>query len=80
MPIHEYRCPECGEIREALILPGGQEEAVLCERCDSTRMERVLSAHSAPPAFVRPKGQTCCGRTEQCGSPPSGSGKTCCQT
>jgi putative FmdB family regulatory protein len=79
MPIYEYQCQECGGIQESLVLPGGSEGSVQCQRCGAANMGRVLSAHTAQPTFSRPKGQTCCGRTEQCDSPPTGSGKTCCQ-
>jgi putative FmdB family regulatory protein len=79
MPIYEYRCPDCGGIQESIIMAGTYGEPVPCGSCGCTSTERILSAHVSPPAFVRPKGQTCCGRTEQCGSPPTGSGKTCCQ-
>jgi putative FmdB family regulatory protein len=77
MPIYEYQCPECGGIQETLILPGGQEETVQCRHCGASGMQRVLSAHAAPPTFRRPHGQTCCGREERCSTPPCSSGGTC---
>lgn len=69
MPLFEYRCPECAEQFELLVRNG---EAARCPRCDSTRIEKLLSAASArvgaalpiagqcPPPEAPPCGPGCC--------------------
>jgi len=44
MPIYEFRCKDCGEVFEELIL--GKEE-VKCKKCGSSKVEKLMSA----PAF-----------------------------
>jgi len=41
MPIYEYRCCNCGEVFERLIL--GLGEGVQCPRCGHTEVEKLLS-------------------------------------
>lgn len=78
MPIYEYQCPDCGNIQEALVLQGGADGfAPSCGRCGGRSMTRVMSAHSAPVSFSRPKGQTCCGKEERCDTPPCSAGGGC---
>lgn len=45
MPTYEYRCPKCGETftrRESMSEHG--QTSVLCPKCQSADVERVLSA------------------------------------
>ncbi len=41
MPIYEYRCKECGNEFEELIL--GKEENISCPKCKSSNISRLLS-------------------------------------
>ncbi|MBW2617328.1 MAG: zinc ribbon domain-containing protein [Deltaproteobacteria bacterium] len=41
MPIYEYKCQECGQRFETLILSPGEE--VHCQKCGSISVERQLS-------------------------------------
>ena len=41
MPIYEYKCQECGQRFETLILT--PSEKVHCRKCDSRSVERQLS-------------------------------------
>lgn len=77
MPMFEYQCRQCGEIKEVLVFPESDEGAIICAHCGSPDMERILSAHTSPPAYSRPKGQTCCGREERCEAPPCSTGGSC---
>lgn len=45
MPIFEYECAECGA-RFELLVRGGTR--VACRQCDSTRVERLMSAAARP--------------------------------
>jgi putative FmdB family regulatory protein len=45
MPIYEYKCGDCGENFEALVM--GSEDAVECEKCGSKKLERQMSCFSS---------------------------------
>ena len=78
MPIYEYRCPDCEAVNEVIVMSGDNPEPLSCEKCGAAGMERIMSAHSTPSAYDRPKGMTCCGREERCDKPPCDSGGPCC--
>lgn len=44
MPIFEYRCRECGERFEELVLGPAPEEPVECQHCHSRETEKLMSA------------------------------------
>lgn len=44
MPIYEYKCCDCGQEYEALVM--GSEDAVECEKCGSQKKERQMSCFS----------------------------------
>jgi putative FmdB family regulatory protein len=41
MPIYEYRCENCKEEFEKLVL--GSEEGISCPSCNGTRVKRLMS-------------------------------------
>lgn len=44
MPIFEFKCTNCGEFIEVLVMgSSGDEEEIRCPKCDSQSFERVLS-------------------------------------
>ena len=43
MPIHDYRCNQCGRVSEILVRVSA-DEAVRCPECGSEDMERLISA------------------------------------
>jgi len=76
MPIYEYQCKSCGAVSEVFSNVGSHSDALTCKNCGSPEMDKLLSAASIPTLPQRQAGKTCCGRDEQCGSPPGG--KSCC--
>lgn len=44
MPIYEYRCLDCRNKVEILVLPGSQATTPTCPRCGGTRMQRLMSS------------------------------------
>jgi len=45
MPIYEYICSDCSEKCELLLL--SSEDAAVCPKCGSRRLNRVMSTFSA---------------------------------
>jgi len=45
MPIFEFKCSQCEEFFEVLLM-GDQDNEVQCPKCGSERFERVLSTTS----------------------------------
>ena len=44
MPIYEYKCHDCGQISELLVLK--KDEVVSCLSCNSQNLEKLMSAHN----------------------------------
>jgi putative FmdB family regulatory protein len=49
MPLFDYKCKKCGHVTEFLE-SSGNKEAHRCEKCNSTRMEKMVSAFSVSSA------------------------------
>ena len=78
MPIYEYRCNQCGEVSEILVLAGSDDEVLACKKCGSSDLEKILSASSFTFSNgSRAPGTTCCGRSERCAAPPCSTGGMC---
>ncbi len=43
MPIYEFRCSDCSELFELLVVKQGEEVELTCPKCQSENFERVLS-------------------------------------
>jgi len=76
MPIYTYKCQECGETFEFLMMKNSEEPR--CPKCGGIKVEKQFTA----PASIRrgnsnQEGITCCGRTERCDSPPCSSDGIC---
>ena len=72
MPIFEYRCSECSEVSEFIVL--GKEETLSCRKCGSQNLVKLMSAHNAPASGrspAEPASSGCCGAPGSCGSPGS---------
>ncbi len=69
MPLFEYRCEGCHQEFEVLVRSG---EKPACPKCESTKLEKLISAHAAhvggglsmasscPPSNAPPCSPTCC--------------------
>ncbi|MGD9016703.1 MAG: zinc ribbon domain-containing protein [Desulfobacterales bacterium] len=44
MPIFEFRCLECNDVFELLMLGGGDAVEMRCPKCKSETFERVMSS------------------------------------
>jgi len=76
MPIYEYQCKSCGAVSEIFSNVAAHSDSLTCKKCGGPELDKMLSAASIPTLPQRQAGKTCCGRDEQCGSPPGG--KSCC--
>ncbi len=45
MPIYEFRCLDCSQFFEVLVL-GTEDQSISCPHCSQTHFERVLSTTS----------------------------------
>lgn len=43
MPIYEFRCVECKNIFEELVMGSNENNEICCPKCKSTSFERVVS-------------------------------------
>ncbi len=43
MPIFEFKCTECEEFFEVLVMKNSSDEEIKCTKCKSQEFERVLS-------------------------------------
>ena len=57
MPMYEYECKKCGHKFETLVQ--SSEEKPKCEKCGSTRLEKLLSTFAAGPARESTSGGSC---------------------
>lgn len=48
MPIYEYRCTQCGRKTTVLTLRASEVVHPTCERCGSTRLDRLMSRFAMP--------------------------------
>jgi putative FmdB family regulatory protein len=59
MPIYEFKCKNCGEVFEELVL--GKEDGISCHKCGSKKVEKLMSAVAlkCEGAFRGSKGSAC---------------------
>ena len=77
MPIYDFRCHVCGVVSEFLVANFSDSRTLACPSCGSQNLERLISAPSLLKNGANAPGTTCCGRTEQCETPPCSTGKVC---
>jgi len=66
MPIYEYKCSDCGEIFEKLVIGLRAAESVRCGSCGSRNIYRLMSRFSAGSASgggSREVGSSCAPRS-----------------
>ncbi|MCA1961818.1 MAG: hypothetical protein LDL33_13615 [Desulfomonile sp.] len=64
MPIHEFRCSNCGEVGEYLVGIGRNSDDLVCKSCGADKLERLMSAPAVSvnnQPSSRESGSTCCG-------------------
>ncbi|MBI5252058.1 MAG: zinc ribbon domain-containing protein [Desulfomonile tiedjei] len=64
MPIHEYRCSDCGGVSELLVGIGRNSDQLVCASCGGSRLEKLISAPATPvitDSVSHAGGTTCCG-------------------
>jgi putative FmdB family regulatory protein len=77
MPIYDFRCQECGNVSEFLILSSSDSRTLDCPICGSQNLEKLISAPSLLRNSANTSNTTCCGRTERCETPPCSTGERC---
>ncbi len=63
MPIYEFKCTECEEFLELLVMNKSEEEELKCPKCGAQAFERVMSrtnftmsGSSSAPSCAQPGG------------------------
>ena len=71
MPLFDFLCADCGHVAEVLVF--SENTSVLCERCGSSNLKKLMAAHSSlsgtPSGAMPGPGDTAC-----CGSSPGHAG------
>jgi len=77
MPIYDFACADCGHRFEQMCEMSAAAQ-LKCPSCGSSTVNKLVSM----PGLIRTAdraqgGQTCCGRSERCDTPPCSSGGQC---
>ncbi|MCD4718840.1 MAG: zinc ribbon domain-containing protein [Desulfobacula sp.] len=80
MPLYEFKCVDCGEHSEILII--GTQDEPACKSCGSTNMTKQISAHSsmsgpAKNSMPGPGDTACCGSSPGQAAGCAGPGSCC---
>jgi len=54
MPIHEYKCADCGEISEFIVGIGRNSDELVCRGCGGVRLECLISSSAHSIKFQLP--------------------------
>lgn len=54
MPIYEFKCQDCEETFESLVLIASAVDSVVCKHCGSGDIKKIISATSSAPAKGSP--------------------------
>jgi len=83
MPLYDFKCQDCDETCEILVISG--DDVPVCAHCGSKNLEKLMAAHSSMSGSVRsafpgPGDTACCGSAvgekSGCAGPGSCCGKT----
>ncbi len=61
MPIFEFKCKKCGEVFESFIMKGA--ENINCPKCNSSEVEKLISAPNISGSSDSAHGHSCGGHT-----------------
>ena len=78
MPIHEYKCSDCGHVSELLVGIGRNSDDLVCASCGGSGLEQLMSA---PAVSINGEPADHAGGSTCCGSNPSNKGcvpGSCC--
>jgi len=73
MPIYEYKCEDCGDVNEFIIISKDELE-MSCKSCNSKNLKKLISAHNTAAPSMDFGGNIpggCCGNPNSCGTPGS---------
>ncbi len=66
MPIYEFRCTQCNDCFEVLVLAREEEMVARCPKCGSEEFERVMSRAAVIGGASAPSGESATCRTRSC--------------
>ena len=64
MPIHEYKCINCGEVSEFMTGMGSKDDPMVCKNCGGEGFQKLMSTSSFAVNTANKKGASpvrCCG-------------------
>ncbi|MBN1573388.1 MAG: zinc ribbon domain-containing protein [Deltaproteobacteria bacterium] len=64
MPIHEYRCINCGEINEFMTKMGSKDDPMVCKSCGGEGFQKLMSTSNFAMNTTGKKNDSparCCG-------------------
>jgi putative FmdB family regulatory protein len=76
MPIYDFRCRDCGSVSE-IFVRGMDVKGACCRECGGENLEKLISSSYMIKIGASNTGNTCCGRSERCETPPCSTGDTC---
>ena len=59
MPIYEYRCEECDEDFEVFVRSPSQKANLICPKCESHKVDKVVSLFGVGGATSSTAGASC---------------------
>ena len=70
MPIYEFKCIDCSDVLEILVMKSDQQVELVCGKCQSTHLERIISAanYSMPGGGPTGSAKSVSANTRNCGS------------
>lgn len=77
MSLYQYKCRECREVSDLLLHSESASREVVCSRCGSNNLEKLISAPSLVKTSSTTQNLTCCGREDRCDSPPCSTDGSC---
>ncbi|MFC1729944.1 FmdB family zinc ribbon protein [candidate division KSB1 bacterium] len=76
MPVFEMVCKQCGHYQEEFVPNSLEVNAVICRKCGSPNLEKIISAPYLPSRRAEGRKSNCdestpcCGAAQRCDKPP----------